>query len=130
MTMDSKQRLVNLIKEVAFVAGILAANAIIYAITGYGIPCVFRLVTGLKCPGCGLTHAYLELFKGNIHGAIRQNVLSITLMPVLFLYLLIKAIIFVKTGSRRTSIPEYIFYTICLITLMLFFIYRNFIFNH
>ena len=127
MTMDSKQRLIKLIKEVAFVAGILAANAIIYALTGYGIPCVFRLVTGLKCPGCGLTHAYIELLKGNIHGAMNYNALSITLMPVLALYLFIKAVIFVKNGSRRTSIVEYIFYTICLITLMLFFIYRNFI---
>ena len=126
MTMDSKQRLIKLTKEVAFVAGILAANAIIYAITGYGIPCVFKLVTGFKCPGCGMTHAYIELFKGNIHGAAEHNVLSITLMPILLLYLLYKGIVFVKIGSRKTKIWEYVLYAICFIVMLLFFLYRNF----
>ena len=124
--MDKKQRLIKLIKEVAFVAGILAANAIIYAITGYGIPCVFRLVTGLKCPGCGMTHAYFELLKGNVHGAAQQNIMAITMMPVLFIYLTYKAVVYIKNGTQKTAIWEYIFYTICFIFLIFFFVYRNF----
>lgn len=126
MTMDSKQRLIKLTKEVAFVAGILAANAIIYSITGYGIPCVFRLITGLKCPGCGITHACFELLKGNIHGAAKENIMSITVMPVLLIYLFYKAVVFVKTGTKRTKIWEYILYTLCFIIMIMFFLYRNF----
>ncbi len=125
--MDSKQRLIKLIKETAFVAGILAANAVIYAITGFGIPCVFRVFTGLKCPGCGMTHAYFELCKGNIHGAAKENILSITLMPILAIYLLFKGIAFVKTGKNQAKILDYIFYSICLIAIAVFFVYRNFL---
>lgn len=125
--MESKNRLKKLIKETAFVAGILVANAVIYAITGFGIPCVFRSFTGLKCPGCGMTHAYFEIFKGNIHGAARENILSFTLMPVLAIYLLYKGLVFVKTGENHTKIMDYIFYSICFVVIAVFFIYRNFL---
>ena len=126
MIMESKQRLIKLIKEVAFVAGILAANAIIYSLTGYGIPCVFRLITGLKCPGCGMTHAYLALLRGDVHGAAEYNLMSITVMPILIVYLLFKGIVFVRKGTMRTRVWEYILYTLCLIILILYFLYRNF----
>ena len=124
--MDKRKRTIKLIKEIAFVAVILAANAIIYTTTGYGIPCIFRLTTGLKCPGCGMTHAYIELCKGNLHGALGHNILSVTLMPLILIYLVYKALVFIKTGEQRTRAWEYVAYTICFIVLALFFVYRNF----
>lgn len=32
--------------------------------TGLGIPCLFYLWTGFKCPGCGITRMCLALLSG------------------------------------------------------------------
>ncbi|MBR3679285.1 MAG: DUF2752 domain-containing protein [Oscillospiraceae bacterium] len=37
--------------------------------------CVIRTLTGLKCPSCGMTHAVLSLFRGDIVGAVRENLM-------------------------------------------------------
>jgi hypothetical protein len=37
------------------------------------IPCLFRLIFGFKCPGCGLTHAFIHLFKLEFKEAYSEN---------------------------------------------------------
>lgn len=56
------------------------------ATTGIYISCPFRFITGLKCPGCGITHIVLFLLKGQVLDAFACN-------PVLVLYLLYLACI-------------------------------------
>lgn len=63
---------------------------LIFRITGHGIPCVFHLVTGLKCPGCGMTHAVAALIEGHFRQAMSYNLLSVTLVPELTIYLIWK----------------------------------------
>lgn len=36
-------------------------------------PCTFRAMTGLWCPGCGLTRGFHELFHGHVAAALGQN---------------------------------------------------------
>jgi hypothetical protein len=43
--------------------------------------CGFKTVTGLPCPGCGLTHSFCALGKGAIGQAVEYNLLG----PALFL---------------------------------------------
>ncbi len=40
---------------------------------GSGIPCVFHLVTGAYCPGCGGTRAAKALLSGHILTSLRYN---------------------------------------------------------
>lgn len=48
-----------------------------------GLPlCYFHQVTGLNCPGCGLTRAFFYFFKGDFHHALVMNALC----PVLVLW--------------------------------------------
>lgn len=47
---------------------------------GIGIPCMFNRITGLQCPGCGLTRAIVALSRLDIRSAIALN-------PLVFLYL-------------------------------------------
>jgi Protein of unknown function (DUF2752) len=53
--------------------------------TNYFTSCGFKNITGLPCPGCGLTHSFCALAKGNIVDACGFNLLG----PVLFLALLV-----------------------------------------
>ena len=58
---------------------------------GVGIPCPFRLLTGLKCPGCGVTTMLVDLMKLDVLGAFEANpVLLFLLAPSLLLVVLLE----------------------------------------
>jgi len=41
--------------------------------------CMFHRITGLQCPGCGMTRAFHALMHGHISEALEYNLLSIPL---------------------------------------------------
>ncbi|MBC8544660.1 MAG: DUF2752 domain-containing protein [Clostridia bacterium] len=45
--------------------------------------CVIRLLTGIPCPGCGLSRAYLALLHGHIADAFYYHPLFFTVVPFL-----------------------------------------------
>lgn len=47
--------------------------------------CAFKNFTGLPCPGCGLTHSFCALAKGDIVDAFSWNLMG----PVLFVFLIL-----------------------------------------
>ncbi len=57
----------------------LAAAAAGYAAVavrrGWGLPCLFRTLTGWLCPGCGMTHAAVALLRLDFRGAFACNAL-------------------------------------------------------
>jgi len=50
----------------------LALSAL-YATTGIGAPCLFRMLTGWQCPFCGGTRMGAALLHGDIGTAFRYN---------------------------------------------------------
>ena len=54
-----------------------------------GINCPIKYVTGISCAGCGMTRAYLSLFKGDFAGAFYSHPLFF-LPPFVFLILIFK----------------------------------------
>lgn len=58
-----------------------------YQLMHLGIPCVFHMVTGLYCPGCGVTRMFSALSKLEIAEAFRSNSLALILLPYgIFVY--------------------------------------------
>lgn len=41
--------------------------------TGLGLPCPLRTLTGIPCPGCGLTTADIALVRGEFGAAFAAN---------------------------------------------------------
>ncbi len=44
--------------------------------------CLFHLVTGLHCPGCGLQRAVHALLSGRLVDALGYNALAVTMLPL------------------------------------------------
>ena len=47
--------------------------------------CAFKYLTGLPCPGCGLTHSFCSIGKGDLSNAFSYHLLG----PPLFLFSII-----------------------------------------
>ena len=80
MTAAQKKRLIVLLSVFA-AAG---TAALLIVCLGIKLPCPFRLLTGLNCPGCGNTRAAAALFRLRFAQSIRYNYAY----PFEYLYLL------------------------------------------
>jgi hypothetical protein len=66
----------------AFFAGGLALSAL-YATSGLGLPCPFRLLTGWDCPLCGGTRMGDALLHGDLPGAFGFNPVALVGLVIL-----------------------------------------------
>lgn len=64
-----------------FLASVIFTLPYIYSTEPYFTICGFKNFTGLPCPGCGLTHSFCALGKGDLLSAFSFNLLG----PPLFL---------------------------------------------
>lgn len=71
--------------------------------TGLMLPCPFHLVTGLLCPGCGVTRMCLALLHLDVAAAWRFNPGLLLLSPLLAGLLFSMALRYVRTGERRPT---------------------------
>ena len=77
-------------------AGLL--YALFVRLTGFGYPCFFHLITGLNCPGCGITRAALKILQLDFVGAVKQNAFLVPIVLYvgwIFFYTIRR---YIKTG--------------------------------
>ena len=127
MPLSSKQRLFRLLRGVLILAALGVCYALFCFRFGYGVPCLFNLITGLKCPGCGVTRMCLCLLRLDIAGAWKANSVLLVLLPFGLLFALRLAVRYVKSGGWRLTKAENIgIYTACAV-LVIFGVVRNII---
>ena len=51
------------------------------------VPCIFNKVTGLYCPGCGMTRGINSAMHFELRQALRYNFLIIIIPPLMGIYL-------------------------------------------
>lgn len=122
---EVKERIVKVGIEGSEILGCGIAILLSYALTGHGIPCLFRALTGYLCPGCGMTRATLSILTGHLAKAWSLNALSLTLVPVFLLYLGYRIIRYVLTGQESFRTWENVFLVLSLIIAILYAIVRN-----
>lgn len=52
-----------------------------------GVHCIIKELTGITCPGCGMTRAYISLLRFDFAGAFRYHKMFWS-VPVLYVYFL------------------------------------------
>ena len=91
--------------------------------TGWSLPCPFHAVTGLECPGCGITRLFLALGHGDFRAAFAANPALFFAGPLLIFLLARDEYYFIRTGHGR-EMPRW-FGIFLLVGFTLFTIWRN-----
>jgi hypothetical protein len=87
-------------------------------------PCLFRVVTGLDCPGCGGTRMVWYLLHGNLPEAARHHLVALLLVPfVVYGYVAWTASRLF--GTRIPWKPTKVFWLTVAIAWALFAVVRN-----
>lgn len=113
----------------AIAVGAAAVSAVAYfnpVTAGFFPQCPLNQLTGLHCPGCGLSRGFHALFHGDIFGALGYNAL-IPVYVFIFVYIALTMILIVFKGRGLTTKmfhPKFI----CgfLIVSLVFGVVRNF----
>ncbi|MBQ3583692.1 MAG: DUF2752 domain-containing protein [Lachnospiraceae bacterium] len=101
-----KQRAFTIFKYAISILVIGILYGIFVMNTGYGIPCMFRLVTGYQCPGCGISRMCMALMKLDFKAAYQYNPLLFLISPVLiivFAYQIYRYIRYDETKSTKVQ---------------------------
>lgn len=93
--------------------------------TGFGIPCIFHLVTGWQCPGCGMTHMCIALLHLDIRTAYRSHPMMVVLLPVFGVVFVRYLVRYVYNGQRRLSRSENGIIYLCIALLLIYAVVRN-----
>lgn len=123
----------RLIRGTIFVLLIIGGSALAYGIAAYPpndqsfYPrCQLHSLTGLHCPGCGLTRSVHSLLNGHLEQAIAWNPLALILVPLLG-FLLLRSLLSWAWEKPIPSTIRYPAWTAAVIgtVLVLFGILRN-----
>lgn len=102
-----KTRLWKLAARAGLILGIGLAYALWVYFTGLAFPCPIKFVTGLWCPGCGVTRMCLALLRLDLAAAWRANAGLLLLLPALAALIVQQGLHWVRTGrisaSRRVN---------------------------
>ena len=90
---------------------ILLPYAIITQIIFHTI-CPFAIITGLPCPGCGLTRAGILVLTGQFHAATQANATIYLWMPFLIYLFVFRYLL-----SRKVPLATALTILVCLISL-------------
>ena len=120
-----KKRLLRLVLLSLLALAGLFLIYLIFNSTGFGIPCVFFKITGIKCPGCGNTRAVQSLLTLNFRASLSYNYLyPLELLYILWVYLH-SAMKYIKEGKFNYNPSCQALDIIILIVIILWIPIRN-----
>lgn len=123
--MTPGQRLRRLLTGLLLVAAVGIGYALWVNLTHLSIPCPFHAITGLQCPGCGVTRMCLALLRLDVAGAWKANPVLLLLLPLLGGLLGYRAVVYVRRGSVPTARWETLVWSGMAGVLLLWSVWRN-----
>lgn len=122
---EQKNRLCKLLTGIAVAISVGLLYYAVVRIFDIGLPCPFRYVTGLCCPGCGTSRLAVALLQFDFKAAFYAQ-------PVLFCFLIPLAVCFtkmgidyVKTGKRDLCLWQNVIVYSAIVCLFLYCVYVN-----
>lgn len=123
---NNKNRIINIV-----ILLIITILFIVLFVLRIEVPCMFKSILGISCPGCGMTRAIGEIFKLNLLGAIKYNISSV----FMFVFILLSCVfilidIFKNSNKYLTFINKTLnkYWYIFILILVVMFIINNIIY--
>ena len=96
-----RRRLFRVLRGLGIVLLLGLGYALWSSVTGLWLPCPFHALTGLECPGCGVTRMCLALLRLDFAAAWAANPGLLLLSPLILALVGWQAMDYVRTGDRR-----------------------------
>lgn len=123
-TLTTKQRVftVVIVTAAVLILGLLYAFV---ALRGIGVPCFIKSITGVKCPGCGISRTILAILTFKFDKVFSYNLI----WPLIVFYLLwvyfFCARSYIKKGRPSYDSPTMWVDIAMLVILLVWWIVRN-----
>lgn len=108
---------------------VLAVGGAIYVIIckaiGFGIPCLLNKITGLQCPGCGISRMFISLLEGDFISAWNYNCCVLVMLPVFIYFAVRLGYVYIKNNNMVLYNAETAILVIMIVILLLFAVWRN-----
>ena len=112
----------DLVKRTGIIALLGLAYGCFADITGISVPCPVRNLTGVLCPGCGITTLFLSVAHGYLQSAKQANAFIFYTLPLLIVFCYYGVI---ASHNRVSYIVNRFLMPLYLVALIAFGIYRN-----
>ena len=89
------------------------------------LPCVFNLITGLKCPGCGTTRMVISLSGFDFSSAFNYNPGVFIILPFLIFLFFNTCITYINTGKININKKYNNLIYVLIIYLIIYSVIRN-----
>ena len=81
---------------------LVAYGVLVDPVTGHGgIPCLWKLLFGVECPGCGLSRADAFLVRGNVVEAVAANWMILPVWFVAIRSFAVECVTFISQGESN-----------------------------
>lgn len=125
MSAEQRLRLRQRIKPITVFILLGTLYYIWLKITGIGIPCIFRKVTGFLCPGCGITRMAEKVVQLDFKAAFYCNKAAFCTLPFLGIVYVAESVHFIKTGKTEYTMFSKVTVIVICVILILYGIVRN-----
>lgn len=115
-----KKRLYKVLRTYSILFIIFLSYYFLNKYVSFSIPCVFNELTGLKCPGCGITRCLFHLINLDFREAFYDNPLVFIYLPFIIFYFLYLSYLYVydKKDNLLIKIPNSFKYLVLIITII------------
>lgn len=120
-----KTRAKNLAKNIGIILAVGIAYYIFFRLTRIGIKCPFNQITGLLCPGCGLSRMMLALIEFDIPLAIYYNAAAFLLLPSWVAVFISYCYEYIKYGKVKMRAWYKVILVVTIAVLVVFGVARN-----
>ncbi len=120
-----KKRVCKLVIALCLIFGLGMGYAFFFVKTGIAIPCMFHLITGLYCPGCGVSRMCLSILQGDFQRAFFYNPMLFLMLPLLVFYFIRQAVNYIRGVKWQMSKWESVVWKVLVVVLIIFGVVRN-----
>lgn len=123
--MNMKNRAFKICKYILSLLLIGLSYGIFVRKTGFAIPCIFYRITGLQCPGCGVTRMCLSLMRFDFVSAYHYNKLLFIISPVIVFMITQQIYRYIRFNDAKTTKAQTVILILLVVLLVIWGILRN-----